>query len=276
MCDTGSRRNKKGSVADTIDPQPPSMKDILDIKSMINSINLKVDKIDVLQTAIKDLKDSVEWVAKQYDDILLQFNKTTDEVKVLNNDIIKLKQDNQEKNKLIKDLNTRLINMEQYNRNKNIEIHCIPQRQNENCHQLVLDVAKELGVPITPTDIDVAHRLSAPKNGESRPPAIIAQFTSRTKRDLLLQKRCLIVKNKNIPGTSLGNKIYLNENLTPYNKAFIYKARQQAKAAGIKFVWIKNCKLFIRRDSNDPAMRIYNEDDLEKQMSQYMHQIGSS
>lgn len=47
-------------------------------------------------------------------------------------------------------------------------------------------------------------------------------------------------------------------------KNIFYKTRMAAKEKGYKFVWTRDCKVYIRKNENSPVSRIINDDDLDK------------
>jgi len=66
-----------------------------------------------------------------------------------------------------------------------------------------------------------------------------------------------------VPGTARRN-IYVNEHLTPMNRLLHKKARDLRDR--IKFVWTKDCKVFVRQTEEARAVWIQSEDDLNKFM----------
>ncbi|KAH8031733.1 hypothetical protein HPB51_020707 [Rhipicephalus microplus] len=75
---------------------------------------------------------------------------------------------------------------EPYSRNRNIEIKGIPQSSDEKLLETLHRVGELLNVPIDESDVEVCHRVVS-KNVKDTP-NIVAQFKSRSKRDMVLQK----------------------------------------------------------------------------------------
>lgn len=44
--------------------------------------------------------------------------------------------------------------------------------------------------------------------------------------------------------------IYVNDHLTLYNKSLLSKAKALAKEKKFRFVWVKHCKIFVRKAAN--------------------------
>ena len=73
---------------------------------------------------------------------------------------------------------------EQYGRRENLRIYGIPENENENTNNIIIDLAEKLKVPISYHDISTSHRLGpkrhAPRDGNRpRPRAIIVKFVRR-------------------------------------------------------------------------------------------------
>ena len=68
---------------------------------------------------------------------------------------------------------------EQYSRNDSVRIYGIPEPENEReTNDIVVKLAKDIGVNITTADLSVSHRLSRRGRG-GRPRTIIAKFVRR-------------------------------------------------------------------------------------------------
>lgn len=242
-------------------------RDISEIKNLLRDVNEKMTAFETIKNEMQDIKRSLNFISTQYDEFQRNFNEEKEKNKILSSKVSTLEKTVKDQHKVIMNLESKLnypsnlIDPNQYSRNKNIEIHGIPVSQQENCVNTVLQVASELQLNIKKEDIDVAHRLSQ-RAGSKKPPPIIAQFTTRNKRDLLLQKKRLVIINKNIPQMQLGSAIYLNENLNKHIKYLLWIARNRASQYDFKFVWAKNGTIYIRKTDGSPVMTIHNEDDV--------------
>src|SRR5690606_41483541 len=76
----------------------------------------------------------------------------------------------------------------QYNRTCfNVEIHNIPQHDNENLEDIAVNIAKKLNLNIEKPAIAKTHRL--PHRNPNTPAPIILQLNDRRTRDLLFNTR---------------------------------------------------------------------------------------
>ncbi|CAG4985231.1 unnamed protein product [Colias eurytheme] len=63
---------------------------------------------------------------------------------------------------------------------------------------------------------------------------------------------------------SKNTDIYFNERLTQENRHLFRAARQQTKASGYKYCWIKNGVVYIRKQEGNPAIAIKKPEDLHQ------------
>lgn len=85
------------------------------------------------------------------------------------------------------------------------------------------------------------------------------------KRDAVLQK----ARKKNIKTTDFLRSaptapVFINEHLTAKNKNILYEAKKVKKERGFKYVWVRNAKIFVRKNDNTIAMHIRSLSDLDK------------
>ena len=73
----------------------------------------------------------------------------------------------------------------------------------------------------------------------------------------------------NVTNSRIGNgnseqRIYINENLTPYYKTVFWKAKIRAKEIGFTFVWLRSGIIFVSHDKKSHLIRIEKEIDIRK------------
>lgn len=105
-----------------------------------------------------------------------------------------------------------------------------------------------------------------PKDQKNRPPAILVRFTNSTKAEAWLAKRNTGLTSHNIIGKegSLTSKIFINENLTLTNRELHWNARVCAKKLNFKYVWVKNGRIYMRKEENSTVIPIKKLEDLPK------------
>ncbi|KAL4702346.1 hypothetical protein ACJJTC_002708 [Scirpophaga incertulas] len=65
-------------------------------------------------------------------------------------------------------------------------------------------------------------------------------------------------------GFDSDSKIFINDHLTLENKKLLNKAKQIARDHGYSYIWVKNCKIFLRKDQTSPIKYVKSELDLKK------------
>lgn len=155
---------------------------------------------------------------------------------------------------------------QQKDRLQNLEIVGIPERSSENLNSYILNIAKIAGVVISLADIDYVSRVQARIKITGRPRVIIVKLKSRFMRDSIIsgirKNRGMTTKDLDIPGDI--KKIYVNEHLTPANKQLLKKTKEKANASKFQYVWVRDGKIYARKEDNAPVVFIRNEQDLSK------------
>ncbi|KAL1448088.1 hypothetical protein WDU94_015637 [Cyamophila willieti] len=62
-------------------------------------------------------------------------------------------------------------------------------------------------------------------------------------------------------------KLFINEHLTKTNQDLLYKAKNMKEVNGYKFVWVRDCKVMIRKNETSRIYVIRNVKDLETYMT---------
>lgn len=66
----------------------------------------------------------------------------------------------------------------------------------------------------------------------------------------------------NYEGTNL---FYVNEHLMPERKLLLIKCKKFCKESNIKYIWVKDCKMLIRKDDKSKVKLVNTLDDLKHQ-----------
>jgi hypothetical protein len=109
--------------------------------------------------------------------------------------------------------------------------------------QSVLALCQELGTPILPADISIAHRLKHRQNDRG-PAAVIVRFTSRKIRDKVYAAR------RNLKHRQ-GSPIYINEDLTKSTAELFSKVRKLVKKNIIHNAWTSGGMVYMKKNSDD-------------------------
>jgi hypothetical protein len=112
--------------------------------------------------------------------------------------------------------------LEQYSRKDCVLVKGVPYKHGENTTNTVCDIAKAIGVCISPTDISVSHRTGKQFGNQPRP--IICKFARRETKYLLLSNR---KQTRHIKTDPEGRpvQIFIDENLTTMRARVCHKLR---------------------------------------------------
>lgn len=120
-------------------------------------------------------------------------------------------------------------------------------------------ICERAGVEIKESEIERAYKIK--RNNK-----IIVEFTTVTKKREIMDK----IKNHRVEiaqSDGSSNFIFLNDELTPYNRKLLWMAKTKAKESGWKFIWVKNGNIYARKNENSPLTNINNTADLENIIS---------
>ena len=97
-------------------------------------------------------------------------------------------------------------NLEQYTRRENLRLSNIPEADDENLVQVIIDIGKELGVNIEPSCISAVHRLGVKRAGKVR--QVLVRFVNRESRMQYITRR------KELKNSEHFKDVFISEDLT--------------------------------------------------------------
>lgn len=223
------------------------------------SLEAQTARSDAMMLNIESQKKTIEGIeaamndqTTRHEELIARLDNQDKTISELKQKVNELEGRISQRDEEVCELRKAIDNAELYSRRQNIEIHGIIQQANENIMNIINSVAVKLDLePVTPNDIEAAHRLKA-KEGRTTP--ILVRFTERRTRDLWVRKRTAL----------RGDNIYINENLTRALKSLLWSTKACAKEKGYKFTWVKNGKIFVRQKEGAAVIQIENERDLTK------------
>ena len=153
--------------------------------------------------------------------------------------------------------------LEQYGRRSNVEIAGIPDEVSlPSLETKVVEVLGEIGVKVTPDEIEACHRLPKNRNGRG-PSRTIVRFVNRKKCDqIFANKRRL----KDIDKKKIGikNNIYVNYSLCRDYRRLHYTARKLHNDGCINRFWVSNGTVKIAVTENSPPISILHKSKFEE------------
>lgn len=222
------------------------------------------EEFSILREEIRNFEDSISFMNAKFEEMKNKVEACTEDTKQLRteNDLLQRK---------VRDLESRLSVIEQDSRQNNIEIHCLPEHKQENLSSTLMQVGKVIGFPIAETDILSCNRVQKQNKTSSQPKTVICRFVSKIKRDNILA--AVYKYNRSHPKEKLNTRllgyggkespVYISEHLTQANKSLHAVTRIWAKENNFKYVWVRNGKIFIRKDDEHPAKLVLHQEFLK-------------
>lgn len=202
-------------------------------------------------------QESLSFLSKQYDDL----KQSVEEKNII---ISNLESKNTSLTSQVKSLSERLGQIEQHARSNNLEINGVPEHRAENLFKTIEQLGNTVDNPFAENDILHVTRISKLNKDSDRPRAVIVQLRSQRRRDELLA--AVIRYNKKNKVNKLNSEhlgyggrqvpVFVSEHLTPSNKSLHAATRTKAKEAGYKFVWVRDGRIFTRKNEQSPAIVI--------------------
>lgn len=163
-------------------------------------------------------------------------------------------------------LKAEIRQQQQWERLMNLEVSGVPESNSENVIDFVTRIADHAGVKLSRDNIIHATRVQPRQNASGRPKVIIVKLKDRYLKDNILAglRRTRGVTTHDISVSGETRRIFVNEHLTVDNKLLFKKCREFAKSKFYQFTWVKNCRIYIRKDDTSPAINIKQDSDLYK------------
>lgn len=161
-------------------------------------------------------------------------------------------------------LKLKLNDIEQEQLTNNLEIHGVPFLRGENTIELAPKTFKAVNVEIPAQNINNCYRMR-PNLNSGLPGIIVVSLVRKIDKDTILkrtkQKRLEDKKNISIRdiGFMLGetNDVFINNQLTYYNRKLLRDGKQIKKDKNYKYIWFnKNNRLCLKKDDNSEIVFI--------------------
>ncbi|KAK8785883.1 hypothetical protein V5799_007753 [Amblyomma americanum] len=125
---------------------------------------------------IRELKNSLEFVSKQYEDFKDECAEVKKENAALKANQEKLTQELERVKKSVHENSQKIVVQDQYSRIKNIDLKGNPHAKEENLFSILDKVGNVIEEPIRDEDIDICHRVLT--SNASAEPNIVVVFNS--------------------------------------------------------------------------------------------------
>ncbi|XP_039285268.1 uncharacterized protein LOC120351547 [Nilaparvata lugens] len=137
----------------------------------------------------------------------------------------------------------RIDNMEQYSRRSTLEIHGVPEVENEQVMDTLAEVGKSIGLEITQDMVGACHRLQPFKGKpgtKQPPPSIIVKFVRSQHADQMMEMRRKrgTLERHHIGGFSGKGPVFINCSLTSGRRKLLGLACRLKREQKIKDAWV--------------------------------------
>ncbi|CAF4947488.1 unnamed protein product [Pieris macdunnoughi] len=155
---------------------------------------------------------------------------------------------------------------EQWNIMNNVELKGVPQTANENLLDLIISIGSKVNYAVTKQQLNFIAR--TPSRDSNHPKPIVACINSRYVKENFVAAVRLFYRDSSLSANLLGlkgsAKIFANDHLTSRNKILLNKTKHLAKEMDWRYVWVKHCKIQVRRGDSSPVLTIKPDKDLLK------------
>lgn len=245
-------------------------------KKLLKNLEEMIEKkfVEIKNKIITEVKEIIKTELKSsLATITEELRSVTESHLSLQNDHVKLREEfntlnlrNHLLEDNLRDLHLQYCKQQQWARQQNIEVVGVPELKNENPLDIIIKISQHAGIKLDCQDIDFANRVQPTKKVDGRPRVIVAKLKNRHTKDSIIsglkKVRGISSRDIGIPGDP--KHIFVNDHLTPENKILYRKCKAIANEKAYKFVWTKNCNIFIRKNEKSPVITINAEKDLLK------------
>ena len=239
---------------------PSGLEALLDqrLKQQSDQINNLFAKfIDTTKANLQSIKQSQDFLAAKFDDLVASTNKLKDE----NDELRKMNTKLQERVGVLEaqcsSADDEIESTKCYLRRDLLELHGIPESSTENTNSLIMQVVNLIApeLNICESDISTSHRLPA-AGGRMKP--IIVKFVRRDNRDAIYRKkRNLNSKSAKDIGFQQNSRLYINESLTVKSRIILNKVKEFKRRHHFKLVWTRQGKVLLKKNENQSETHVF-------------------
>lgn len=225
----------------------------------VRSIQIDISELKTLKDEMPDFKKSLDHVHATVDELTDKLTDVEQEIQSLQ----KTKEDITRLQQRLEKIETTLHENDQRLRLNNVEIKGVPVTSSENLFTIVSKICTKVNCEVRQEQINYIARV--PQRNSKDNKNIIMSLHNRYLRDdfIAAAKKC-----KNLTITDIGlngsGNIYVNDHLTFENKQLLNKAKLLAKEKNFSYIWVKNCKILVKKNKTSPTLVIKSESDLKR------------
>ncbi|PZC82305.1 hypothetical protein B5X24_HaOG210861 [Helicoverpa armigera] len=225
----------------------------------VRSIQIDISELKTLKDEMPDFKKSLNHVHATVDELTDKLTDVEGQIQSLQ----KTKEDITRLEQRLEKIETALHENDQRLRLNNVEIKGVPVTSSENLYAIVSKICNKVNCEVRQDQINYIARVPQRNSKENK--NIIMSLHNRYLRDdfVAAAKKCKNLKITDIGLNGNGN-IYVNDHLTFENKQLLNKAKLLTKEKNFSYIWVKNCKILVKKNTTSPTFVIKSESDLKK------------
>lgn len=220
--------------------------------------------VNECKTENKNLVSSIKLLDENINKRFSNFEKDFKKVKKEN---LILKKENQQLKLELKHCKVNLNNLMNLHYSNRIKIKNVPFNDNENLFEKLKVISSAIGVEIEMNDID--YLLRAKKHLSNFNPSIIFKFLRVKKKNEFFKayrvnKRKLWSELFDVPELSPQKiPIYIEEDMCKETYELFKKCKQLQKQGKLKYVWVRNGLIQVRKQEQADIINIREDQDLK-------------
>lgn len=234
------------------------MTELRDIKSIMMKIPGLMNDVKDIKKELADVKTTCVFVSgkvEEFDGRLASVEKRLPEILQLQNTVASMETE-------IANLKEELVARDQWSRLNNVEIKGVPVRSNENLFNIVEGLSKAVGYQLPKTSINYLSRVPVYSSKEK---SLVVSFLNRyVKEEFVAAARAKKLTAAELGFNDSTTRIFVNDHLSPERKNLLTKAKSLAKERNYQYVWVKFCKIHVRKNDSSHAFVIGSPRDLNK------------
>uniref|UniRef100_A0A8D9E8L9 FP protein C-terminal domain-containing protein n=1 Tax=Cacopsylla melanoneura TaxID=428564 RepID=A0A8D9E8L9_9HEMI len=221
-----------------------------------DDIEIVEDKNGLLDL-LRKMDNRMEAMEKNLNRVLNVVQEQKKQIEKLEKEVKKEQEDNKKMRDEFEESRERISELEQRQRFNNIIINGVKQEKNEDVYKIIESLGSKLGIVNCMQDVHKAHRVNTLAKNKIKP--IVVRLSNTSVRD----RWTAAYRSKQL----YKERLYINEHLTKTNQDLLYKAKKLKEVNGYKFVWIRDCKVMIRKSETSRIYVIRTMKDLETYMT---------
>uniref|UniRef100_A0A8D8XMK6 FP protein C-terminal domain-containing protein n=1 Tax=Cacopsylla melanoneura TaxID=428564 RepID=A0A8D8XMK6_9HEMI len=223
---------------------------------IVDEKSKKMENEDMMNLLTK-MNSKIEDMEKKMNRVLQVVEGQKEKIGKLEKELAKEKEENKKMREEFAESKEMISELQQRQRLNNIIINGVKQERNEDVYKIIETLGNRLGIVDCMKDVQTAHRVGTLAKNKIKP--IVVRLSNSSTRD----KWTAAFRAKQL----WKEKVYINEHLTKSNQDLFYNAKKLKQVNGYKFVWVKDCKIRIRKNETSRIYVIRTLKDLDTYMT---------